>query len=118
MAARVVHVEFPARDADRAQSFYEGLFGWGFSQPMPDVDYRMTDLGEGQGAAVFPSDSGATGLKVYFGVDDLEAALAKVRELGGQAEDKASVPGMGWFAACKDPDGNAFSLWQTDSSAS
>jgi predicted enzyme related to lactoylglutathione lyase len=24
---------------------------------------------------------------------------------------------MGWFAACKDPEGNAFSLWQTDSSA-
>jgi predicted enzyme related to lactoylglutathione lyase len=27
------------------------------------------------------------------------------------------VPSMGWFAACKDPEGNAFSLWQTDSSA-
>jgi predicted enzyme related to lactoylglutathione lyase len=56
-------------------------------------------------------------LKVYFGVDDIEAALAQVRELGGQADDKGPVPGMGWFAACKDPDGNAFSLWQSDSSA-
>jgi uncharacterized protein len=118
MAARVVHVEFPAGDADRAQSFYESLFGWQFSQPMEGMDYRMSDLGEGQGAAVFPSDSGATGLKVYFGVDDMDAALAQVRELGGQAEEKAPVPGMGWFAACKDPEGNEFSLWQTDSSAS
>lgn len=118
MAARVVHVEFPAGDADRAQSFYEGLFGWKFSQPMEGLDYRMSDLGEGQGAAVFPSDTGANGLKVYFGVNDLDAALAQVRELGGQAEEKAPVPGMGWFAACKDPEGNDFSLWQTDSSAS
>jgi predicted enzyme related to lactoylglutathione lyase len=117
MAARVVHVEFPAQDADREQGFYEGLFGWQFSQPMPDFDYRMSDLGEGQGAAVYPSESGQTGLKVYFGVDDIEAACAKVLELGGQAEDKAPVPEMGWFAACKDPGGNAFSLWQSDSSA-
>jgi uncharacterized protein len=117
MAPRVVHVEFPAQDANRAQSFYESLLGWQFSQPMEGMDYRMADLGEGQGAAVFPSDSGAPGLKVYFGVDDIEAAIAQVRELGGQAEDKAPVPSMGWFAACKDPEGNAFSLWQTDSSA-
>jgi predicted enzyme related to lactoylglutathione lyase len=117
MAARVVHVEFPAQDADREQGFYEGLFGWQFSQPMPEMDYRMVDLGEGQGAAVFPSDSGATGLKVYFGVDEIDDAVGQVRELGGQAEDKMPVPGMGWFAACKDPDGNAFSLWQSDSSA-
>jgi hypothetical protein len=118
MAARVVHVEFPAQDANRAQGFYESLFSWKFSQPMEGMDYRMSDLGEGQGAAVFPSDSGATGLRVYFGVDDIEAALAQVRELGGQTEDKMPVPSMGWFAACKDPEGNAFSLWQNDSSAS
>jgi predicted enzyme related to lactoylglutathione lyase len=115
--ARVVHVEFPAQDADREESFYGSLFGWEFSQPMEGMDYRMSDLGEGQGAAIFPSDSGATGLKVYFGVDDIDATLAKVRELGGQAEDKMPVPNMGWFAACKDSEGNAFSLWQTDSGA-
>ena len=116
MAARVVHVEFPAGDADRAQSFYENLFGWQFSQPMEGMDYRMSDLGEGQGAAVFPSDSGATGLKVYFGVNDMDAALGQVRELGGQAEDKQPIPGVGWFAGCHDPEGNAFSLFQSDES--
>ena len=116
-AARVVHVEFPAGDADRAQSFYESLFGWKLGQPMEGMDYRMADLGEGQGAAIFPSDSGDRGLRVYFGVDDIDAELAKVRELGGEAEDKMPVPSMGWFAACKDPEGNAFSLWQNDSSA-
>lgn len=117
MAVRVVHVEFPAQDADRAQSFYESLVGWKFSQPMEGMDYRMADLGEGQGAAIFPSESGASGMRVYFGVDDIDASLAQVRGLGGDTEEKMPVPGMGWFAACKDPEGNSFSLWQTDSSA-
>lgn len=117
MTARVVHVEFPAQDSDRAQSFYESLLGWQFSQPMEGMDYRMVDLGEGQGAAVFSSEDVRPGLRVYFGVDDIEASVAQVRELGGEAEDKMPVPQMGWFAACKDPEGNAFSLWQTDRSA-
>jgi predicted enzyme related to lactoylglutathione lyase len=117
MPARVVHIEFPAQDADRGQSFYESLFGWEFSQPMEGMDYRMADLGEGQGAALFPSDSGETGLRIYFSTDDIDSELDKVRELGGEANEKMPVPGMGWFAACKDPEGNAFSLWQTDSSA-
>jgi predicted enzyme related to lactoylglutathione lyase len=117
MAARVVHLEFPAGDTGGEQSFFESLFAWQFSQPMEGMDYRMADLGEGQGAAIFSPESGERGLRSYFGVDDIDAQLAKVRELGGQAEDKMPVPAMGWFAACKDPAGNAFSLWQTDSSA-
>jgi uncharacterized protein len=118
MGVRVVHLEFPAQDADRAQSFYEQLVGWEFSQPMEGMDYRMADLGEGQGAAIWPAESGQSGLRVYLGVDDIDASLAQVRELGGEAEEKTPVPGMGWFAACKDPEGNAFSFWQTDSAAS
>jgi predicted enzyme related to lactoylglutathione lyase len=28
------------------------------------------------------------------------------------------VPSMGWFALCKDVEGNEFGLWQNDPSAS
>ena len=35
-----------------------------------------------------------------------------------EAGDVLPVPGMGWFAVCKDVEGNEFGLWQTDSSAS
>ena len=31
--------------------------------------------------------------------------------------DKTPVPTHGWFAACKDSEGNAFHLWQNDASA-
>ena len=53
----------------------------------------------------------------YFATDDIDASCAKVRELGGTAADKMPVPDHGWFAACDDSEGNAFHLWQQDSSA-
>src|SRR4029453_12621720 len=108
MAARVVHLEIPAQDADRAQGFYEGLLGWQLGQVMPEQDYRMADLGEGQGAAVYPSDEGGSGMKIYFGVDDIDASLAQVRELGGSAEEKKPAPGLARLSARTGPRGNSF----------
>jgi len=40
-----------------------------------------------------------------------------VKELGGEANEPMPVPGMGWFATCKDPHGNEFGLWHIDTSA-
>jgi uncharacterized protein len=114
---QVTHVEWPAGDADRLQAFLEGLFGWQF-QSMEGMDYRMAQAGEQQGAAVYPSEEQKRGLLAYYDVDDIDAHVAKVRELGGESEDKQPVPGMGWFSRCQDPEGNAFGLWQTDESAS
>ncbi len=116
MGKKVVHVEFPAQDADRAQKFWEGVGGWSIQDSgMPGIDYRMFQEGD-QGGAVFPGD-GIMQLTVYYGSDDIDADLAKVRELRGEAEDKQPIPAVGWFARCKDTEGNAFSLFQSDESA-
>ena len=118
MAGEIVHVEFPAEDANRAQSFWNGLFGWAFQDSgMPGMDYRMAQAGESMGAAVFASDERSGNPNFYFATDDIDASSAKVRELGGDAEGKMPVPGHCWFAACHDSEGNAFHLWQPDSSA-
>jgi len=117
MAGEVVHVEFPAADPDRAQRFWGGLFGWQFADSgMPGMDYRMAQTSETAGAAIMPSEQ-VGHPNFYFATDDIEASLAKVRELGGQGADKMPVPGHGWFAACSDSEGNAFHLWQQDSAA-
>jgi predicted enzyme related to lactoylglutathione lyase len=50
-------------------------------------------------------------------VDDINAGVARVRELGGEADEPQAVPGMGWFATAKDPQGNEFGLWRNDTSA-
>jgi len=114
-SGKIVHIELPASDADRAQGFYSELFGWQFvGSGMEGIDYRMFQ--SEPGGAVYPGENAGQGPIVYFETDDIDAELGKVRNLGGQAEDKQPIPGIGWFAGCKDPEGNAFSLFQGDES--
>ena len=115
MAGKPVHFEIPAKDTSRAQEFYKNLFGWQFQGMEGPTEYHMTRLSDVSGGAVFPGDTGA--IRVYFDVDDINAGAAKVTDLGGEANEARPVPGMGWFSTCKDPHGNDFGLWQTDSSA-
>jgi hypothetical protein len=117
MTGEVVHYEIGVTDVDRAQRFWSGVFGWEFGDSvMPEGEYRMARVGESAGAAL--SSHGEPGHpNAYLDVDDIDASLAKIRELGGSADEKQPVPSMGWFAACKDSEGNEFHIWQTDSSA-
>ncbi|MHB8469922.1 MAG: VOC family protein [Gaiellaceae bacterium] len=118
MAGEIVHIEYPSEDADRAARFWGGLFGWEFADSgTPGIDYRMARTSETAGAAVFPAEERSGHPNYYYDVPDIEAACAKVRELGGSAEEKSPVPTHGWFAPCKDSEGNAFSLWQGDAGA-
>ena len=112
----IVHFELPAADAARAQGFWTGVFGWKFQSWQGPIEYHMLDGGE-PGGAVYPSEELAgTGPIVYFGTDDIDAAVVRVRDNGGEAEDKQPIPTVGWFARCKDTEGNAFSLFQEDDS--
>lgn len=116
MAGEIVHIEFPAGNADRAAAFWGGLFGWEFGPSMSeDFVYRMARTGENSGAAVLQGDVGHP--VYYYDVPDIDTAMAKVKELGGKAGDKTPVPTHGWFSACTDSEGNAFSLWQGDAGA-
>ena len=118
MGKKIVHVEFPSGDADRAQRFWEGVGGWSFQDAGMPGDYRMFQEGDA-GGAIFPKEgpmADAQGPTIYFGSDDIEADLAKVRELGGETEEKMPIPSVGWFARCKDTEGNPFSLFQSDES--
>ena len=116
MAGRLVHFEVQADDADRAQAFYERVFGWSFQDSgMPGIDYRMFQEGD-QGGAVYSSDERTGHLTVYFDTDDIDASLGRVRQAGGEAEDKQPIPKVGWFVRCRDTEGNEFSLFQSDES--
>jgi predicted enzyme related to lactoylglutathione lyase len=114
--SRIVHFEIPADDTGRAREFWGGLFGYEFQSMDGPVEYHMFQTGENQGGAVTTSH-GDKGLVTYFLVDDVDAARQKIEELGGSADDKQPVPGMGWSAHAKDTEGNSFSLWQSDESA-
>src|ERR1700750_524453 len=117
MAGKMVHVEIVASDTDRAASFWSGVFWWKIGDStMEGMDYRMFQSPDDQGGAVYPGDNPGS-LIVYFDTDDIDASVAKVRELGGSADDKQPVPRHGCFASCKDTEGNSFSLCQADSNA-
>jgi predicted enzyme related to lactoylglutathione lyase len=115
MKGKLVHIELPARDTARARTFWSKLAGWKFqSWEGGSVEYHMFE-GE-PGGAIYPSEAEPQGPIVYFESDDIDADVARIRELGGQAEDKAPIPGVGWYARAHDTEGNAFSLFQSDES--
>ena len=113
MAGKIVHFELPAADAERGKAFWSGLFGWQFGDSaMPGMEYYMVE-----GGALYPSEELAgKGPIVYWDTDDIRTSVARVRELGGEADEVLPIPHVGWFARCRDTEGNAFSLFQSDES--
>jgi predicted enzyme related to lactoylglutathione lyase len=111
---KIVHFEIPAQDTGRAKEFWGSLFGVQFQTFEEPVEYHTFQNDDETGGGIYPQQQGEKGLITYFNVDDIDAARAKVEELGGKAEDKAPIPGMGWFARAEDTEGNQFSLWQRD----
>jgi len=115
MAGNIVHFEINAKDAARAKRFYSALFGWKYKDSeIPGIEYYVID-GVNPGGAINPLQQ-EPGPVVYFDTDNIDASIAKVRDLGGKSDDKQPIPSQGWFAACVDTEGNKFSLFQNDPS--
>jgi predicted enzyme related to lactoylglutathione lyase len=114
--ATIVHFELPSADTDRAKAFWSDVFGWKFGGMTEPFVYLMTE-GEEPVGAIFQSDTAGSGPIVYMATDDIDATIAKVRDAGGSADDKEPIPQTGWISRCKDTEGNAFSLFQSDDSA-
>jgi uncharacterized protein len=119
MAGQMVHVEIPAGNTKKALEFWGGLFGWKFQEyPDSPTEYHTTQFSDTQGGAIAEAQDDKRGPRVYFSVDDINASTSRVSELGGDGGEALPVPGMGWFALCKDVEGNEFGLWQNDPNAS
>lgn len=110
--------ELLTRDAAGAKDFYEALFGWtAHDQPMPPPTGLYTTFMLGSFPAGGMMTIGADWGDVpphwatYFAVDDCDATLARVRELGGSVLVPAmDIPNVGRFAWVSDPLGAAFAV--------
>ena len=61
----------------------------------------------------------ATRIENIIDVKDLDAALVGVKAQGGEViRPRMAVPGVGWFASIKDPEGNPIGLMESDPDAS
>ena len=113
-----VHVELMSTDPAKAKAFYGKLLDWKLEDmPMPDnTTYTMINVGDGTGGGLMKNPiPGAPSMWMpYVLVDDLKAATAKARSLGGTIMKEAiKVEGMGTFTIVTDPAGAMLGLWET-----
>ena len=109
MNGRLTHFELGAPDMERARAFFGQLLGWRFS---PYGEGSAIDAA-GQRGGLHQERPG--GFTPFFAVDDLEAAILRVRSLGGEASEPTPVePGFGRFSMCRDDQGVPFGLQQLE----
>ncbi len=111
----IVHIEFPVRDRDRAKKFYGDLFGWKF-QDFPEMDYTLFETANPPGGGLFVPQEGQydKGALNYILVEDVDAKSEEIEAAGGEIiVPKAEVPGQGWFAVFKDPEGTTLAIWKS-----
>lgn len=117
MGQPVAFFEVISPNAERAQKFYAGLFGWQVSADPAMGGYALVDTGAGEGAVgggIGPSsDPQDAGVKIYMRADDLGRYLDRAEQLGGKRlVPPTDLPGdFGRFAIFADPDGNPVGLW-------
>lgn len=104
-------------DAQRTQSFYQDVFGWGLEEGEGDVTYRFVehehdeegrDLSIGGGLGAGEEKLWAT---VYARVPDVEESLQKAESLGGTREYGQLDTGPVLSGAFRDPAGNVFGVY-------
>ena len=134
--SRVVHFEVHASDVEKIAKFYAEVFGWEINEwVLPDVEmadenrYWLVGTGPEKEAGINggmmirrgdqPKDGQPFNAYVcIIDIPSIVTALEDVRRAGGEVTvGKMAVPGMGWAAYCKDPDGNIFGLMEEDENA-
>jgi predicted enzyme related to lactoylglutathione lyase len=118
---RVVHFEISSDEPEKAIEFYKKTFGWEFQKWEGPMEYWLIMTGDKNQ----PGIDGGLGRKSpenldknVIDVDDVDEALNKVEANGGTIlRPKMAIPGVGYIAYFKDPDGNIFGLMKDDPEA-
>ena len=126
--SRVIHFEIHASDPEALIDYYTTLLGWSFTK-QDAMDYWFIETGPAEEPGINgglvrrpvagPGESQAVNAFICtVQIDALDETLATNDRLGGLvALPKMPVPGVGWLAYVKDPDGNILGLLQPDESA-
>lgn len=110
--------EINTRDPEAAKSFYGDVFGWSFEDKEFEGVGTYTTInvnGNAVGGLIditgqVPDEVPANWL-VYFSVEDTDATLAKLKEMGGGvAFGPTDIEGVGRFAVVQDPFGAVFAV--------
>ncbi len=128
MLKGVHHINFVVRDLDAAVSRYQALFGLDnceyLDHPHRPVKTARFRIGESWIVLLQPLDNDSPPAKhllqhgegfflISYEVDDIDAAMHRVKENGGSLEDEQARPGiLNWQVADLDPDSTFGALIQ------
>ncbi len=120
MSGDFVWYELLTSDPKAAVAFYSEVVGWkteAFGDPSMNYNMWVGSDGPLGGVMQLPADAKAMGAPPHWmsnvTVDDLDASLAKVKELGGKVyTGPVEVPTVGRFAVIADPQGATISLFK------
>lgn len=110
--------ELLTNDVEAAASFYTKVFGWQHEMSeMPSGPYHLFKDGEAfrAGMMAISAEMGEMppSWSVYLAVADMDAAVAKVSELGGRVEGEIiDAAGVGKMAVTADPTGAYFMMME------
>jgi uncharacterized glyoxalase superfamily protein PhnB len=104
----VANVTMVARDAHRATQFYEAVLQVPFPSAHPGT-WRTEEIRPPLG--IRSSRDAEPEVQLSYRVDDIAAAVERVRAAGGRA-DEPERRRFGLFTECVDDQGATFRLWQ------
>ncbi|HEV3035060.1 MAG TPA: VOC family protein [Solirubrobacteraceae bacterium] len=105
--------ELQSPDVDASATFYGDLFGWKLEESTGTQErYLMIKNGDAYNGGIRElTPPSPPNWLVYFGVEDVEQALAKVAELGGSAIAGPIDIQVAKIAVVADPQGAVFALY-------
>jgi len=115
-----VWYEYMCTDVAAAKSYYGKVVGWGTQDvPVSGMTYTLLKTAERQigGMMAMPQHLCDAGMKpcwtAHVGVDDVDAAVAKLKKLDGQVHRAPTdIPDVGRFAAVADRQGANFLMFK------
>lgn len=108
------HIVIPAPDLEKAKSFYERVFGWTVQANVPGAKYWFFKSGNVGGAFDGNTKPSAGSVVLVLRVDDMDAAITRIKENGGKITQEPSTIGdadPGRDAYFVDPNGNEMGVY-------
>lgn len=114
---RFTHFELVTDDYEKTAAFYRNVFGWQVQKWDGPVEYWLVTSGDtstpGINGGLMKAGGPFSGTVNTLEVEDIDAALARVKANGGQIVfDKDLVPGVGHLAYIKDNAGIIIGIMQ------
>ncbi len=127
----IVHFEIPADDVERAKRFYTDLFGWKIEKwpgtegdSSSNMEYLIISTTDDKGdkalvgGGLMKRQDPQQQITNFIDVKSIDEYSSKIEKLGGNViVSKMAVPGMGYFAVCRDTEKNNFGIWESNESA-